>query len=88
MSDAWCSESSSSGAGFLRGELMRWFVRIVVIFVALCPLVREAAAGDRRHLEDATLRSVFFIDTQEGWVVGDAGVILHTLNGGKTWEQQ
>ncbi len=29
-----------------------------------------------------------FIDTQNGWVVGTAGTILHTTNGGQSWETQ
>lgn len=33
------------------------------------------------------LRSVSFIDKETGWVVGD-GVILHTENGGLSWERQ
>jgi photosystem II stability/assembly factor-like uncharacterized protein len=28
------------------------------------------------------------VDTQNGWVVGDGGTILHTKDGGKTWEKQ
>jgi len=28
------------------------------------------------------LRDVFFIDKNEGWAVGDSGLILHTTTGG------
>src|SRR5439155_761316 len=52
------------------------------------PIATVAANDAPRHVEDATLRSVFFIDYKEGWTVGDEGVILHTLNGGKTWHRQ
>jgi photosystem II stability/assembly factor-like uncharacterized protein len=31
---------------------------------------------------------VFFINEKEGWCVGTVGCILHTSNGGKTWEEQ
>ncbi|HBR17131.1 MAG TPA: hypothetical protein DD725_05930 [Deltaproteobacteria bacterium] len=31
---------------------------------------------------------VYFVDTQNGWVVGDLGLILHTSNGGLTWLKQ
>ncbi|MEA3543969.1 MAG: YCF48-related protein [Thermodesulfobacteriota bacterium] len=34
----------------------------------------------------ATLTSVYFIDSQNGWVVGHDQVILRTRDGGKTWE--
>jgi photosystem II stability/assembly factor-like uncharacterized protein len=32
--------------------------------------------------------SIFFINDQEGWVVGTAGLIGHTVNGGDTWTSQ
>jgi photosystem II stability/assembly factor-like uncharacterized protein len=32
------------------------------------------------------LYDVFFVDSTRGWVVGANGLILHTTNGGKTWE--
>jgi photosystem II stability/assembly factor-like uncharacterized protein len=31
-----------------------------------------------------TLAQVFFIDANEGWIVGSSGTILHTVNGGVT----
>jgi len=34
------------------------------------------------------LHHVFFVDTRNGWAVGDNGFITHTVNGGNTWEQQ
>ncbi len=34
------------------------------------------------------LYDVDFIDSQHGWIVGDAGIILHTENGGDSWERQ
>jgi len=34
------------------------------------------------------LRSVCFVDSLTGWVVGDNGVILRTTNGGTIWETQ
>jgi photosystem II stability/assembly factor-like uncharacterized protein len=35
-----------------------------------------------------TLYSLFFLDVNEGWAVGDNSAIIHTLDGGKTWESQ
>jgi photosystem II stability/assembly factor-like uncharacterized protein len=32
-----------------------------------------------------SLRAVDFVDPQKGWIVGDDGVVLRTLNGGTTW---
>jgi hypothetical protein len=34
------------------------------------------------------LMSVDFVDSKNGWAVGRWGVILHTLDGGVTWQQQ
>lgn len=36
----------------------------------------------------ATLTSVSFVSSREGWVAGHWGVILHTLDGGETWTIQ
>lgn len=33
-------------------------------------------------------RAVHFADSQNGWIVGDEGVIFHTSNGGLTWLPQ
>ncbi|NRR29346.1 glycosyl hydrolase [Oxalobacteraceae bacterium] len=37
---------------------------------------------------DVTLTAVSFASEQEGWAVGHAGVVLHTMNGGEEWEVQ
>lgn len=34
------------------------------------------------------LRAVRFLDGANGWAVGDEGTILHTTDGGSTWEVQ
>ncbi|MBX5478773.1 MAG: NupC/NupG family nucleoside CNT transporter [Pyrinomonas methylaliphatogenes] len=33
-----------------------------------------------------TLRGVWFVDRDNGWVVGDGGQLLHTRDGGETWQ--
>lgn len=38
--------------------------------------------------EDLQLTSVFFVTPEVGWVTGDAATILHTRDGGDTWEAQ
>ena len=35
-----------------------------------------------------SLQSVTFIEQHQGWAVGTAGTILHTVDGGNTWEVQ
>jgi photosystem II stability/assembly factor-like uncharacterized protein len=34
------------------------------------------------------LNSVFFINANEGWIVGNGGTILHSTDGGATWSAQ
>lgn len=34
------------------------------------------------------LRKMFFLDSLNGWAVGDSGVIIHTSNGGDNWNIQ
>src|SRR5262245_37627819 len=45
-------------------------------------------AQDVPHFGDAALRSIQFVDENEGWAAGDDGVVWHTIDGGKTWERQ
>ena len=35
-----------------------------------------------------TLRTLFFTDALHGWAGGDSGVIIHTSNGGDSWQLQ
>lgn len=44
--------------------------------------IKQVSATERR------LTDVHFVDEHNGWVVGSAGVILHTGDGGTTWEVQ
>lgn len=37
---------------------------------------------------DGLLTGVSFVDAKRGWAVGHAGVILHTQDGGQTWDLQ
>ena len=32
-------------------------------------------------------RSIYFIDQQQGWAVGNGNLIIHTTDGGMTWEE-
>lgn len=47
----------------------------------------EPSAADP-FAADARLNDVCFVDSQNGWAVGDRGVIWHTADGGKNWERQ
>ena len=43
-------------------------------------------AWESKNTELGNLRSVFFINSETGWAVGDDGCKLKTTDGGKTWE--
>lgn len=34
------------------------------------------------------LSDIFFINENEGWAVGDSGIVMHTINAGQSWEFQ
>ena len=56
------------------------------IFPLLLCLALPAFATARP--EDAALHGVQFVDKNEGWAVGSMGTILHSIDGGKNWEEQ
>ncbi len=60
----------------------------IVLASFLCLQLSVGQAGDPPALADAALRAVQMVDAHEGWAVGDDGLILHTIDGGKTWERQ
>jgi photosystem II stability/assembly factor-like uncharacterized protein/tetratricopeptide (TPR) repeat protein len=64
---------------------MRPCLAALILSVWLAPTV---SAGDLRNFEDAALHAVQFVDDNEGWTVGDDGVVWHTMDGGGTWERQ
>src|SRR5437870_1897917 len=64
-------------------------MRSCLVALALCAVSGLVAhAGDLRNFEDAALHAVQFVDENEGWAVGDEGVVWHTVDGGQTWERQ
>ncbi len=50
--------------------------------------VRDSVHMTSEMLDDAQLNDVFFIDSDQGWAVGDRGIILHTEDGGRNWKIQ
>jgi photosystem II stability/assembly factor-like uncharacterized protein len=64
---------------------MRPFLAALLAAVALTSALR---AADPPAFDDAPLRAVQFVDRNEGWAVGDDGVVRHTIDGGKNWERQ
>ncbi|HEV3445057.1 MAG TPA: YCF48-related protein [Gemmataceae bacterium] len=47
-----------------------------------------ADAANLRNFDDAALHAVQFVDENEGWAVGDDGVVWHSIDGGQNWERQ
>src|SRR5436853_7295446 len=67
----------------------RFFMRPMLIAIVLGTVLAPAArAVDPRHVDDAPLRAVQFVDANEGWAVGDEGGVWHTSDGGRTWDRQ
>jgi len=64
-------------------------LRIVYFWLSvfLLAVLQPISAADP-HFADAPLRAVQFVDSLEGWAVGDDGTILHSIDGGDTWERQ
>jgi photosystem II stability/assembly factor-like uncharacterized protein len=62
--------------------------RSILAALAVLVLSMGAHAAEAPQLADAPLRAVQFVDDQEGWAVGDEGVIWHTIDGGQSWERQ
>src|SRR5690606_799314 len=56
--------------------------------LAGCWLLGSAAAtaAPSPFSDEATLRSVTFIDADRGWCVGDFGVILRSEDSGLSWQ--
>src|SRR5437588_11773408 len=67
------------------GAAMRAFLFAFVFSVAI---VSSTTAADLRNFDDAALHAVQFVDENEGWTVGDEGVVWHTIDGGQNWERQ
>src|ERR1700686_299881 len=58
----------------------------------------SASAGSESHFkgifepvsypEDLNLSTAFFVTSEQGWVAGEKGTILHTSDAGQTWKAQ
>jgi len=60
---------------------------MVSLFVLSARAIEPPPSPASMHA-DAELTSVFFLDADRGWAVGDRGVIWHTSDGGRNWKQQ
>ncbi|MGP8322305.1 MAG: YCF48-related protein [Methanosarcinaceae archaeon] len=66
-------------------------IEILVTFLFLHPVALFAQGAWKIIREtdfEARYSDVDFVDKNNGWVVGDGGLIIHTNDGGETWEYQ
>ncbi|OOP56200.1 MAG: hypothetical protein AYP45_10410 [Candidatus Brocadia carolinensis] len=42
----------------------------------------------QRDLNMSDFQGIYFVDSKFGWVVGESGIILHTVDGGVNWNSQ
>ncbi len=68
------------------------WTKIIVAVTVLFLAVFTAQAQDNWYAQSSgtsqPLFDVCFADADNGWVVGNGAVILHTANGGNTWSEQ
>ena len=43
---------------------------------------------EHSRMTEATLMKVYFVDENNGFIIGEMGTLFRTVNGGKTWETQ
>ncbi len=75
----WTTVAARDGVVWLAGNpgsyIVRWDLATNAILKAATPI-------------PTSICKLFFADDQRGWAVGDLGVILATVDGGKTWQRQ
>jgi photosystem II stability/assembly factor-like uncharacterized protein len=64
---------------------MVWFATFVALVFACNISFADPPSSPGEMLEIAELSDVFFLDADQGWAVGDQGVIWQTQNGGRSW---
>ena len=62
-------------------------VSLIVFLIANFSYSQDAWEVQNSNTEE-WLHSVYFLDEDNGWVVGANGTILNTVNGGEIWTQQ
>lgn len=64
---------------------MKFFIIILVLVISFNLLWGQEIQPSNTT---SKLNSVYFIDQNTGWIVGENGTILKTINGGENWEQK
>jgi photosystem II stability/assembly factor-like uncharacterized protein len=66
---------------------MKPIVAILFFLLALSAPI-SAQLISQNNETSTTLNSVYFIDANNGWAVGQNGTVLRTTNGGDNWASQ
>jgi len=51
-------------------------------------VISDAEKENEGAAVEARLNAVAFADDQRGWIAGEFGMVLHTVDGGRTWKRQ
>lgn len=60
----------------------------IILIAILCLLIPQEGFADWKKHDSGTLawlHSIYFVDSDNGWIVGSNGTLLSTADGGKTW---
>ncbi len=63
---------------------------LVLVFVAFCSVAAIAQSGwtvVQQNKSKGDFNTVFFADSENGWIGGDSGLIARTNDGGRSWIQ-
>ncbi len=63
------------------------FIKFLVLIASVLKLSGQDAWQVQNSPIEENLVSVWFIDSLNGWIASEDGVILHTTNSGKSWQQ-
>ncbi len=63
------------------------YIYILFLLVILKP-GHSTAQWSVHHSTNKSLESIHFANANDGWVLGQLGIILHTINGGQIWTNQ
>ncbi len=62
---------------------------LIFILILICrPVLAQGWQWLNPQPQGNTLRDIYFVDANTGWLVGSGGMILHTKDGGDTWDIQ
>ena len=69
-------------------RILSIFGVLLLLSIAPFALAQKAWETVSESKWQGSFSDVFFVDAQHGWIVGSSATILHTNDGGTTWNQQ